>query len=163
MRSPVAALMILILRSWASTRTRVPAWVRPMPMWCAADFVMVLTRARTEKPALLRIAGRDVAEAGYSLLFDDGIWSTNGTGLSDAAQRVQGPRLAATMQSVLALVNSRGTTVLADVSHLLDIETAGRYLRHLADYALITRTERGRYSPNSLSDCPFPESAQVKD
>jgi RecA-family ATPase len=131
----------------------------------AADFVMVLTRGRTDSNALLRITGRDVTEAGYNLLFDDGIWSPNGTGLSDAAQQVQGPRLGETMTSVLALVNSRDITTPGDVSQLLDIDvdTAGRYLRRLAGFGLITRTERGRYSPNSLSDCPFPESPQVND
>jgi RecA-family ATPase len=130
----------------------------------AADFVMVLTRRRNENNAVLSITGRDVAEAGYNLLFDDGIWSPDGTGLSDAAQQAQGPRLGPTMQSVLALVNSRDTTTPADVSQLLgiDIDTAGRYLRRLADYGLIMRTGRGRYSPNSLSDCPFAESQQVK-
>ena len=83
-----------------------------------------------------------MAETGYNLLFDDGIWSPNGTGLSDAAQQVQGPRLGEAMTSVLALVNSRDTTTPADVSQLLgiDIDTAGRYLRRLADYGLITRT-----------------------
>jgi RecA-family ATPase len=132
----------------------------------SADFVMVLTRGRTESNALLSITGRDVVEAGYNLLFDDGIWSPNGTGLADAAQQAQGPRLGPTMQSVLALVNSRGITTPADVAQLLgiDIDTAGKYLRRLADdHKLITRTGRGRYSPNSLSDCPFPESAQIKD
>jgi RecA-family ATPase len=130
----------------------------------AADFVMVLTRERTESNALLRITGRDVAEAGYTLLFDDGIWSPNGTGLSDAAEQVQGPQLGPTMKSSLALVNSRDITTPADVSQLLgfDIGTAGKYLRRLADYGLITRTGRGRYSPNLVSDCPFPESPQVK-
>jgi DNA-binding IclR family transcriptional regulator len=44
------------------------------------------------------------------------------------------------MLSVLALVNSRDITTPADVSQLLgiDIDTAGRYLRRLADYRLIT-------------------------
>lgn len=132
----------------------------------AADFVMVLKRGRTESNGLLNITGRDVAEAGYKLVFDDGIWRPNGTGLSDAAEQVQGPRLGPIMQSVLALVNSRETTVPADVAQLLDIDvgTAGKYLCRLADdHRLITRTGRGRYSPNSLSECPFPESAQVKD
>jgi RecA-family ATPase len=131
----------------------------------AADFVMVLTRERTERPALLRITGRDVAEAGYNLLFDDGLWSPNGTGLADAAQKVQGPRLGPTMQSVLALVNSQDITTPVDVSQLLgiDMDTAGRYLRRLADYGLITRTGRGRFSPKTLSDCPFPGSVQVDD
>jgi RecA-family ATPase len=130
----------------------------------AADFVMVLTRGRTESNALLRITGRDVVEAGYNLLFEDGIWSPDGTGLSDAAEQVQGPRIGDTMTSVLAMVNSRDITTPADVSQLLgiDIDTAGRYLRRLADYGLITRTGRGRFSPNTLSDCPFPESVQVK-
>src|SRR5580700_12111817 len=31
--SPVAALMTRTSRSWTSIRTRVRAWVRPMPMW----------------------------------------------------------------------------------------------------------------------------------
>jgi len=130
----------------------------------AADFVMVLTRGRTESNALLNITGRDVAEAGYNLLFDDGIWSPNGTGLSDAAQQVQGPRLGEAMTSVLALVNSRDITTPADAVQGLDmdVDTAGKYLRRLADYGLIERIGRGRFSPNSLSDCPFPETAQVK-
>jgi len=125
---------------------------------------MVLTRGRTESNALLNITGRDVAEAGYNLLFDDGIWSPNGTGLSDAAQQVQGPRLGEAMTSVLALVNSRDITTPADAVQGLDmdVDTAGKYLRRLADYGLIERIGRGRFSPNSLSDCPFPETAQVK-
>lgn len=125
----------------------------------SADFVMVLTRGRTESNALLSITGRDVAEAGYNLLFDDGIWRPDGTGLSDAAQQAQGPRLGETMRSVLMLVNSRDFTTPADVSELLgiDIDTAGRYLRRLADYGRITRSGRGRFSPNMLSDCPLPK------
>jgi hypothetical protein len=117
----------------------------------AADFVMVLQRRRTENNVLLKIPGRDVAEASYNLLFDDGLCSPNGTGLSEAAEQAQGPRLGPTMQSVLALVNSRTTTTAVDVSDLLGIEadTAGRYLRRLAEeYGLITRAGRGRYLPN---------------
>jgi hypothetical protein len=89
---------------------------------------MVLQRKRTENNCLLKITGRDVAEASYNLIFDDGLWSPSGTGLSDAAEQAQGPRLGPTMQSVLALVNSRTTTTTADVSDLLGIEaaTAGR-------------------------------------
>jgi RecA-family ATPase len=131
----------------------------------AADFVMVLTRERTNSNALLRITGRDVTEAGYPLVFDEGIWSPNGTGLSDAAQKANNPRLGQTMLGVLEVVNSLDITMPADVSELLDIDidTAGRYLRRLTDSGLITRIERGRYSPKSLSDCPIPESTQLKD
>jgi hypothetical protein len=130
----------------------------------AADFVMVLTRGRNESNALLSITGRDVVEAGYNLLFDDGIWSPNGTGLADAPQQVQHPPLGEAMTSVLALVNSRDITTPADVGQVLDmdVDTAGKYLRRLADYGLIERIGRGRFSPNPLSVCPFPESVQVK-
>jgi RecA-family ATPase len=117
----------------------------------AADFVMVLQRRRTENNVLLKITGRDVAEASYNLLFDDGLWSPNGTGLNDAAEQAQVPHLGPTMQSVLAVVNSRTTTTAADVSDLLGIEaaTAGRYLRRLAEeYGLITRAGRGCYVPH---------------
>ncbi|GAB1813790.1 AAA family ATPase [Mycobacterium sp. MUNTM1] len=130
----------------------------------AADFVMVLTRERTESNAVLRVTGRDVVEAGYNLRFDDGVWTSNGTDLSDAAEQAQGPRLGEKMTSLLALVNSRQTTTPADVSRQLgiDSDTAGKYLRRLADdYGLITRIDRGRYSPKLLSDCPIPVSAQV--
>jgi len=112
---------------------------------------MVLQRKRTENNGLLKITGRDVAEASYNLLFDDGLWSSNGTGLSDAAEQAQRPHLGSTMQSPLALVNSRTTTTAADVSDLSGIEpaTAGRYLRRLADeYGLITRAGRGCYVPS---------------
>lgn len=130
----------------------------------AADFVMVLTRGRTENNALLSITGRDVAEAGYNLRFDDGIWTPDGSGLSDAAQLAQGPRLGATMTSILALVNSRDVTTPADVSQLLaiDADTAGKYLRRLVDNGLLTRSGRGQFSPKTLSECPIPESSQVK-
>jgi RecA-family ATPase len=130
----------------------------------SADFVMVLTRGRTESKALLNITGRDVAEAGYNLLFDAGIWTPDGTGLSDAAQLAQGPRLGATMTSILALVNSQDITTSADVVETLDVDpdTAGRYLRRLADYGVISRSERGRFSPNKVSECPFTELLQVK-
>lgn len=114
----------------------------------ATDFVIVLQRRRTENNVTLKITGRDVGEASYGLLFDDGLWSPNGNGLSDAAQQVQGPRLGAQMQSVVTLVNSRQSTTAADVSQVLamDADTAGRYLRRLADeYGLIARTGRGRY------------------
>jgi hypothetical protein len=129
----------------------------------AADFVMVLTRGRNESNALLSITGRDVVEAGYDLVFDDGIWNPNGTGLADAARQAQGPRLGTRMQSLLALVNSRDITTPADADQPLgiDIDTAGRYLRRLAEYGLIMRTGRGCYSPYPVSDCPFPESTQV--
>lgn len=130
----------------------------------SADFVMVLTRGRTESNALLSITGRDVAEASYNLLFNDGIWTPDGTGLSDAAHLSQSPRLGETMTSVLALVDSRDVTTASDVSLLLgiDIDTAGRYLRRLADYGLVTRSGRGQFSPKTLSECPIPESVQVK-
>jgi hypothetical protein len=88
----------------------------------AADFVMVLTRGRNESNALLSITGRDVVEAGYNLLFDDGIWSPNGTGLADAAQQVQGPRLGEAMTSSLVhrvpsvgLVHSSSPTMASNL------------------------------------------------
>jgi RecA-family ATPase len=117
----------------------------------AADFVMVLERRRTETSVLLKITGRDVAEASYSLLFDHGLWSPNGTELRDAADDAQSLRFGQTMKSILVLVNSRTTTTAADVADLLAIEagTGGRYLRRLAEeYGLITRADRGCYVPH---------------
>lgn len=115
----------------------------------AADFVMVLDRKRGDDNALLMVTGRDVSEATYRLVVDDGLWRPHGTELTEAAEQVQGPRLGAKMQDVLALVNSRDTTSPLDVSQELciDVGTAGRYLRRLAGYGLIARTQRGCYGP----------------
>jgi RecA-family ATPase len=116
----------------------------------AADFVMVLQRKRTERNVLLKITGRDVVEASYSLVFEKGLWKPNGTGLTEAAEQVQGTRLGAMMQAVLAVVNSREITTASDVAQELGIDpdTAGRYLRRLADgYGRIARDGRGLYKP----------------
>ena len=49
----MAALTILIWRSWTSRMTQVPAWVRPTPMWCSR----LLCRSVTE-PALSTMSCR---------------------------------------------------------------------------------------------------------
>lgn len=98
-----------------------------------------------------------MAQRADPLVFADGLWSPNGTSLSDAAQKANGTRLGERMKRVLEVVISLGVTSPPDVSELLDIDvdTAGRYLRRLTDSGLITRVERGRYSPENtvrLSD-----------
>lgn len=116
----------------------------------AADFVMVLDRKRGDDRGRLRITGRDVSEATYELVSDAGLWRASGTGLGDAAAQVQGTRLGETMQSVLALVHSRELTGPGDVSEVIGIDpdTAGRYLRRLADtHGLIDRVGRGLFKP----------------
>lgn len=121
----------------------------------AADFVLVLARQRSDQNVLLMITGRDVAEASYKLVFDEGLWHPNGTGLTEAAEKTQGTRFGPKMQAVLTLVDSRDTTTAADVAQELGIDpdTGGRYLRRLADGGLITRPERGLYTSKSLSGC----------
>src|SRR3954453_18412251 len=45
--SPVTASMMRTSRSWTRSRTWVPAWVRPMPMWCSRP-----ARRRVTQPVL---------------------------------------------------------------------------------------------------------------
>ena len=53
----------------------------------AADFICVLSRARTESSGVLSVTGRDVPEAEYALtLTDVGRWKIDGDDLAEAAK-----------------------------------------------------------------------------
>jgi len=74
MSCPVAALMMRMSRSWTSTRTRVWAWVRPMPMWWSrplwrrVSFPNWSTRSvRTRLWVSVRVAGSALGRAAYAV------------------------------------------------------------------------------------------------
>jgi AAA domain len=119
----------------------------------AADFVMVLDRKDHDRKGLLHITGRDVAEASYSLVFDEGRWSPDGDGLEQAAQRASERQLGHTKSSVVGLVNSRSETRAADVTDHLGITPAlaRQTLMRLANEGRIARSAAGVYIPGTLS------------
>lgn len=121
----------------------------------SADFVLVLSRRRNSDEALLKITGRDVAEEEYALKTDDGRWSLDGMDLMDAAatarQRRESHGLGDRSAEAVAFVNSRPETRPADLAEHLRIDgnSAGTYLRRLAEAGRIAKLGRGLYTPVS--------------
>ncbi|GFG67079.1 hypothetical protein MKUB_45690 [Mycobacterium kubicae] len=118
----------------------------------AADFVMVLDRQRGGRTATLQVTGREVPEARYALLFDDGKWSADGNGL-EAAQRANESQHGPTKRLVLRFVNSRPLTRTADVVEKLNIkpDAARQTLCRLAQEGLIERLSPGVFVPVTQS------------
>lgn len=121
----------------------------------AVDFNMFLTRARGETSGLLKITGKDVAEAEYAVtLADIGHWKLDGSSLTEAASRAE------TVHAALGL-GDRSSEVVEyvaehpegvtpkDVAEALTIsnDDAGKYLRRLASAGRIDKPKRGYYIP----------------
>jgi hypothetical protein len=121
----------------------------------SADTTLVVSRNRTEAEAVLKVTGRDVKEAEYALLFNDGIWTADGTDLEDAAkalrERRQSANLGERSADVLAFVNDHpeGVTPAQVSLAFLDMNNnaASTYLGRLLDAGRITKPKRGVYTP----------------
>ena len=116
----------------------------------SADYVLVLSRRRKSKDAVLSVTGRDVTEAEYAMVVDGGRWSIDGDDLAIAAANVetreQHKKLGDRALEVVALVNRRSETRAADLAEInVDQEQARVYLNRLADSGRITKTGRGVY------------------
>ncbi|SBS78215.1 conserved hypothetical protein [uncultured Mycobacterium sp.] len=120
----------------------------------AADFILALNRKRLANDAVLNVTGRDVLEAQYALIADQGIlWRLDGMDLLDAAatmeRRSAEEKKSDRMLDVLRFVEKASDPVTAtDVAKAVDGltgDTAGTYLRRLAAEGLITKAGRGLY------------------
>jgi AAA domain len=126
----------------------------------SADFVLVLSRQRHSDEALLSVSGRDIPEAEYAMRCDDGLWLLDGDNLASAAATAEQRRLSSKRSDVsvniAAVVGSSPTPVSpTQVAEKLGIDndTAGKYMRRLAEAGAIQRTGRGLYrSPSEASD-----------
>lgn len=124
----------------------------------AADFVLVLKRARHQTEAVLSVTGRDVRETEYALTVDDGIWALDGTSLRGAAHtaqtRTETGRLGDRALEVLAYVNSRAQTKPADVASQFGLEPnrAGEVLARLCGSGAIGKLNRGVYVPAETAE-----------
>lgn len=122
----------------------------------AADFTLVLRRARQSEDAVLEVTGRDVAEGAYALTAKDGVlWQLDGADLSAASARV-GERdaqrkLGDRSLDVLKLVTERAaadlSTKAADLAAIgIDENQRGVILNRLADGGYLTKTARGSFT-----------------
>lgn len=119
----------------------------------AADFVMVLDRKQGASKAVLHVTGRDVDEADYSLIFDDGKWNPDGNGLVEAAERAATAHFGTTKRGVIDFVNSRPLTRTSEVVEHLGISqvSARQTLSRLCKEGQIGRAGNGVYNPVTMS------------
>lgn len=147
----------------------------------SADFVLVLTRKRHSNDALLSVTGRDIIEAEYALRVDDGLWTLDGSNLAEASEVSEKRRLSDTRSDrsieILSFVNQCPNKVSpSEVSEKtgIDNDTAGRYLRRLANDGLIDRAGRGLYqrlsevsevseTPDTPSDNTLSDTSDTSD
>jgi hypothetical protein len=120
----------------------------------SVDFVLVLDRKRHANDAILAVTGRDIIEAEYGLVADDGIlWRLDGADLAAARDSVDrrralekmGDRM---MDVFLYVCRSNDPVTATSVATALDDmdgETAGKYLRRLVGNGYINRVGRGQY------------------
>ncbi len=121
----------------------------------SADFVLVLERKRQESTAVLKVTGRDIAEAEYAItLSDRGRWTLAGETLRDASQRAAtvkaqagvGDRLADVIGAVAARpAGCRAQDITDELA--IPIAQARVYLSRAANAGRIDKLERGLYIP----------------
>lgn len=118
----------------------------------AADTIVVLARKRQSQEALLMVTGRDVPEAEYGMVLDDGLWRLDGTNLDEAQvaaqQRQDAAGLGDVSVSILQFVREHPDGCKAAAV----VEKFGRdayqYLSRLEERGDLTKIKRGVYRAN---------------
>jgi hypothetical protein len=122
----------------------------------SADYALVLRRKRKSDQGVLAVTGRDIAENEYALKVDHGIWSLDGTDMTDAAadaetqqdEERQKRRSDRSLDAVVFVASRDEPTTASDLAEHLKIKpkVAGNLLARLHNDDLITRTARGLYT-----------------
>lgn len=128
----------------------------------AADTIILLSRKRQSRDAVLSVTGRDVEESEYAIIFDSGAWVLDGDDLESAATAArskaeQSDGLSDTTTKIIAHVTAAGPegTTRQDVLKKFG-EHAGRYLARLVKGGRIKRIARGRYAiPDRVPSVPL--------
>lgn len=115
----------------------------------AADTIIVLARKRQATEAVLMVTGRDVLEAEYALVMDNGLWQLDGVTLAEAAHTAQAREDAASLGdisvNVLAFVRERPEGCrAADVVAKFG-QDAYQYLKRLEESGRLIKPKRGYY------------------
>jgi hypothetical protein len=118
----------------------------------AADALIVIARPRTEQAGVLKLAGRDIPEAEYAVIFDGADWAIDGSDLGEAARKAAQIRLTAKLgensTQIIEFATEHSEGVRAkDVAAFLGVEdkVARVYLARLADNGRLKRADRGLY------------------
>lgn len=120
----------------------------------SADFTLNLSRDRNQDTGMLRVTGRDVVEAEYSVTTADGNWTLDGNDLNEAADKAQQGRNTANLgdrsSEIVGIVSEHPDGIgPSAVGERLGItpSNATTYLRRLEDAGRIAKASRGRYTP----------------
>lgn len=121
----------------------------------SADSILVIRRPRAETTGSLSVTSRDAAEGEYQVVLTEGRWTLDGADLQRAAAALRdarateslGERSAEILACVVAHIDGITPVEVADAVGNIDGDTAGRYLRRLADGGRIRKAGRGRYAP----------------
>lgn len=117
----------------------------------AADFTINLSRDRNQDSGMIRVTGRDVVEAEYSVSTADGTWTLDGNDLREAAERAQQARTTANLgdrsAELVKWVSEQPEPVnAAQVDAALNITDAKVYLSRLEKTGRLRRAARGLYT-----------------
>lgn len=132
----------------------------------AADSILLIERPRGGKSSILKVTSRDTGEGEYAVtLNESGQWELVGDDLKAAAAAAitteQSAGLGDLSTKILEVVNRYPEPQsIENISQLagVDKETAGRYLRRLAEDGRIERPGRGKFAP-LRNVMPLPMSA----
>ncbi len=117
----------------------------------AADALIVIARPRTEQGGVLKLAGRDVPEAEYAVIFDGADWKIDGSDLGEAARKAAQIRLTANLgENSTQIVGSPPSIPRASGQRRRDVPRRGRQARaHLPRSpgrdGRLKRLDRGLY------------------
>jgi hypothetical protein len=125
----------------------------------SVDYVLALDRKRLCDDAILSVTGRDIIEAEYALVAEDGMfWKLDGADLSTAANAVQERRATEKMGdqkykvfNYVCKSNDPVTPEQVAKACGMDNNDAGKYLRRLAADNAVTKAGRGKYLANPSS------------
>ncbi len=115
----------------------------------SADTIIVLSRKRQSREALLQVTGRDVAEGEYALRLTDGTWTLDGGDLAEAAaaarRRREDHELGDLSRQVLAFAAQHPEGFRARDAAAKFGPGAYEYLRRLTDSGRLDKLSRGFY------------------
>jgi hypothetical protein len=121
----------------------------------SADTIVVLSRERMSKDAVLRVTSRDAAEGEYGIRTEStGRWILAGGSLRDAAEAAAtaratsgvGDRMGELIEALARYPEGIAPKDLATVTHM-SADDVGRYLRRAVESNRAERLNRGLYAP----------------
>lgn len=115
----------------------------------AADTIILLERERQQSEGVLHVTGRDVDEAEYAVISDNGTWNLNGTSLEDASTQSTVSHAKAGVgplsEQIIEHLHTQGPTSATDLKKLFG-ENAKTNISRLQKKGRILRVGTNEYA-----------------